>query len=450
MNTLDLAQKKVKLRRVSGTKGGEWQGPCPGCGGVDRFHVWPVQNEGKGFYWCRGCEKGGDNIQYLRDFEGMTFKDACAYLNIDIPDQPGQPGRNLTQKTTPPEKPRFQPETKTPPVELWQEKAGKLIAWAQGNLTKNTEALAWLAERGITAETAENYRLGWNPGEDGKDIYRNRKSWGLPEVLKDDGRPRALWIPRGLVIPYIVYGIIHRVRIRRPEDHRKPEWPEPYIMIEGSSSATMIIEPQRRAFVIVESELDAITVAVHNTLAGAVALGSVRVKPDAETYAVLKKALQILVSLDYDEAGKKAIGWWKEQFDRCDRWPVPQGKDPGEAYKLGIDLNQWIKVGLPPALTIATRTELHGPEKNFTPADYDDHREITDLAPPLYELLTLLRKNPGVVIYNSPNRFAVLRQGKYVGGRINELVFRVPEVTDYIMNHPAVEIDGGNLIYGGK
>jgi hypothetical protein len=444
MNTLDLALKKVKLRRVSGTKGGEWQGPCPGCGGVDRFHVWPMQNEGKGSYWCRGCEKGGDNIQYLRDFEGMTFKDACAYLNIDIPDQPGQPGRNLTQKTPPPEKPQFQPEVKTPPAELWQEKAEKLIAWAQGNLTTNAEALAWLAERGITAETAENYRLGWNPGEDGKDIYRNRKSWGLPEVMKDDGRPRALWIPQGLVIPYIVDGIVHRVRIRRPEGEPR------YYVLPGSSTATMIIEPQRRAFVIVESELDAITVAAHNAIAGAVALGSVSAKPDAETYAILQDALQILVALDYDAAGLKALKWWKEQFDRCDRWPVPKGKDPGDAIKMGIDLNIWIQMGLPPALTIATGTELRDPEKNFTPADYDDHREITDLAPPLYELLTLLRKNPGVVIYNSPNRFAVLRQGKYVGGRINELVFRVPEVTDYIMNHPAEEIDGGNLIYGGK
>jgi DNA primase len=300
MNVLDLATKKIKLRKVSSTRGGEYQGACPGCGGTDRFHVWPLQNEGKGSYWCRSCEKAGDNIQFLRDFEGLSFKDACAYLNVTLPERP----EHYTPSTAPSQKPEFTPENHAAPAELWQEKAEKLVSWAQENLKKNTEALAWLADRGINGETAENFRLGWNPGEDGKDIYRHRKSWGLPEILKEDGKPRALWIPQGLVIPYVVDRIVHRVRIRRPEGEPR------YYVIPGSSTATMIIEHARRAFVIVESELDAITVAAHNTLAGAVALGSVSAKPDAETCAILQGALQILVALDYDEAGLKAMKWW--------------------------------------------------------------------------------------------------------------------------------------------
>jgi len=31
VNTLDLAQQRVRLRKASTTNGGEWQGPCPGC-----------------------------------------------------------------------------------------------------------------------------------------------------------------------------------------------------------------------------------------------------------------------------------------------------------------------------------------------------------------------------------------------------------------------------------
>jgi hypothetical protein len=458
MNTLDMASRKVKLRKVSGTKGGEWQGPCPGCGGTDRFHVWPLQNEGKGSYWCRGCEKAGDNIQFLRDFEGMSFRDACAYLNIDMPESPTHHTPAPAQR----QKPEFTPEIHSPPAELWQEKAEKLVSWAQANLMKNAETITWLADRGISAETAENFRLGWNPGEEGKDIYRHRKAWGLPEILKDDGRPRALWIPIGLVIPYIVDRVIHRIRIRRPEGDPR------YYVIPGSSTATMIIEHTRRAFVIVESELDAITVATRNTLAGAVALGSVSVKPDAGTYDILQGALQVLVSLDYDAAGMKAMKWWREQFDRCDRWPVPRGKDPGEAVKLGIDLEKWIKAGLPPALTIqkngrtgvspvsiaspsaipASSPVIPAPDKDTRGQAAAGIQEdtIQKLSPPLRELYDLLQKNPGVIIFNSPNRFAVLRNGKYVGGRINELIFQVPEVTNYIMNHPATEIDGGNFI----
>ncbi|HBJ75259.1 MAG TPA: alpha helicase [Syntrophaceae bacterium] len=465
MNTLDLAQKKVMLRKVSGTYGGEWQGPCPACGGENRFHVWPNQNEGRGSYWCRSCEKAGDNIQFLRDFDGMGFKEACDELGIDLPDRPAQDARPSTTGPKPPQQqapPPFEPQESIPPADLWQEKAGKLIEWAHENLMKNVEVREWLAARGIDAKAASAARLGWNWGEPvtitdaqsprSKDIYRARKSWGLPEVLKDDGRPKALWIPVGLVIPYIIDGIVYRIRIRRPEGEPR------YYVLPGSSMATMIIGRDRRAYVIVESELDAIAVVANNTLAGAVALGSVSAKPDADAHAVLRGALQILNALDYgDEGGgakaaEGAMTWWAEHFDRCDRWPTPQGKDVGEAYELGIDLEKWIRKGLPPALTIGmpqTAREAAPGGAIGRGADRSD-RPVPDMPPALRELYDLLRKNPAVRIINSPGRFTVLRDGKYVGGRISELVFRTPGVTDYLLSHPAEEIDGGNFITGGR
>ncbi|MDI6688196.1 MAG: hypothetical protein QME06_08275, partial [Desulfobacterales bacterium] len=60
----------------------------------------------------------------------------------------------------------------------------------------------------------------------------------------------------------------------------------------------------------------------------------------------------------------------------------------------------------------------------------------------------LLLRNSSVQIINTPKRFVVLRSGKYVGGRISELVLQTPEVTKYILAHPDEIIDGGNLIYG--
>ena len=504
MNTLDLASRKVHLKKVSATNGGEWQGPCPECGGQDRFHVWPEQNAGKGGYWCRGCEKAGDNIQFLRDFEGISFVEACDYLNIPLPER-GNPsvasrgsapggvssfgngglgsGRN---PSLPPARPEFIPNEHVAPADLWQEKALKFVTWAQGNLAKDDAALAWLAARGISAETAVNFRLGWNIGEDGKDFYRARKAWGLPEVLKDDGRPKALWIPRGLVIPHIVDGVIYRIRIRRP-DESGPR----YYVLPGSSMAIMTIEPHRRAFVVVESELDAIACAVACPLAGAVALGSVAAKPDADAFAVLQGAIQILNALDYDAAGAKAMTWWADQFPKCERWPVPKGKDPGEAVKLGTDLNSWIEAGLPPVMTIESRTakgrdqaarqiedaaitiEAAFESVNNTIAStgaalstlmgtyaeniqkVEDLRtkeaeiiEKMNLSPLVVELRDLLRNNPKVQIINKPNRFTVLRDGRYVGGRINYLVFREPVVTEHILSHPAEEINATNLIIG--
>ena len=492
MNTLDLAMKNVVLKKASGTNGGEWQGPCPACGGDDRFHVWPEQNEGKGAYWCRGCGKTGDNIQYLRDFCGLSFRDACAELRIDLP-----AGRN-DFKTPPPQrtKPVFAPVSHASPADLWQEHAGKLVAWAQGCIENNQEILVWLAARGINHDAVVSSCLGWNPGETGKDLYRPRKSWGLPEILKADGRPKALCIPRGLVIPYISGGIIQRIRIRRPEHHRTEQWPAPYYVLPGSAMPTMLLGRERRAFVVVESELDAIACCSGNSLAGAVALGSVSAKPDAETFAVLQGALQILNALDFDAAGKQAMAWWAEHFPRCKRWPAPKGKDPGDAVRLGIDLEGWIKGGLPPALTIcAPKTGENGKTGRPTAASKGSERptaasktsdhvagvgQVIDVAeaapafpvrsepierapaagqpitnppgddgplsPPLRELYLLLRNNPTVRIINTATRYTVLRNGRYVGGRINELVFRDQECMKYLANHPAEEIHAGNYV----
>ncbi len=64
------------LRRTSLSRGGEYHGPCPWCGGTDRFIVW-AQNDR---YWCRQCQKKGDAIQLLRDYHGFSFKKACRRL----------------------------------------------------------------------------------------------------------------------------------------------------------------------------------------------------------------------------------------------------------------------------------------------------------------------------------------------------------------------------------
>lgn len=45
------AQHDTQLKKVAMSGGGEWAGPCPFCGGDDRFHVQPGQNR----WLCRMC-----------------------------------------------------------------------------------------------------------------------------------------------------------------------------------------------------------------------------------------------------------------------------------------------------------------------------------------------------------------------------------------------------------
>jgi hypothetical protein len=69
----------ARLKKV----GGEWVGPCPRCGGRDRFAI----NPRKRLFNCRGCGVGGDVIDLLRFVTGSTFAQAAELIG-DRPPSP--------------------------------------------------------------------------------------------------------------------------------------------------------------------------------------------------------------------------------------------------------------------------------------------------------------------------------------------------------------------------
>lgn len=333
MNLLYLL--KTPIRRVSTNKGGEYAGPCPLCGdggkggNSDRFHVWPNQGD-SGSWWCRRCNRGGDAIQYLREVEGMTYREACEALGVD----------SLREKR-PPEmaykRPEFSPRACDMAGEVWQAHAAKLVAYAHQCLLDCGQQMAWLQARGIGRESVLRHQLGWL----GTDYYRQRAAWGLPEELKADGKPKKLWLPMGVTIPcFDQHGSLQRVRIRRPEGDPR------YFLVPGSSTLCMIIGEGSIA-VVVESELDAITLAgVAPDGFVVVAMGNSSAKPDQGADRVLRSCRKILVALDSDEAGARAAAKWRQWYpDTTTRWPMIGGKDPGEAYAAGVDLRVWLEAG---------------------------------------------------------------------------------------------------------
>jgi putative DNA primase/helicase len=73
VSVVEIAQRHgAKLRR----EGREWIGPCPHCGGVDRFALWPA----KSLWHCRGCGTGGDPIKLEMHLSGRRFFDAVRTL----------------------------------------------------------------------------------------------------------------------------------------------------------------------------------------------------------------------------------------------------------------------------------------------------------------------------------------------------------------------------------
>ena len=83
----DLVSHDTPLKLATRSQGGVWRGPCPKCGGEDRFHVW----ETEGRYWCRGCGKTGDEIQYLRDFRGLSYREAARRVGKSLDEPPPPP-----------------------------------------------------------------------------------------------------------------------------------------------------------------------------------------------------------------------------------------------------------------------------------------------------------------------------------------------------------------------
>ena len=350
-NVLDLASRYVNPKKT----GKRYSSACPSCGGgknSTKFAIYPEDNEGLGSWYCFSCGKGGDAIQFLREFEGMSYRDACNYLGIAPKDKDPYPSLTPIPKRNG-GKPIWTPDPPgARPPDEWQEKARKFVNWAFENLMSmepDEGIKLWLANRGINEFVIKHFGIGWNPGDKSrKDLFRPRESWGLPTEMKD-GRKKKLWIPRGIVIPLLSEDRpirILRIRIRR-------ETGEPrYYVIPGSAMDCMVETPDNvRAYVLIESGLDARMVyfAAKNAglPVGVVSLGNSSRKPDAITAKALRDVPVILNALDYDDAGNKQSDWWTENFPRTIRWPVPLGKDPGEAFEKGLDIAGWIKAGLP-------------------------------------------------------------------------------------------------------
>jgi len=274
-NVLDLLEKAgITPKKMASTHGGEYHSECPGCGGKNRFHVWPEQNSGAGSFWCRSCKAAGDSISFVMSFEGLSFPEACARLGRELNDSAPQGGVVRIPRKRKPRVREYSPPADRPdPGGLWREKAEDLVAWAHDCLMKDPEHMSWLEGRGIQAETVEKYRLGWNPGKAGKDLFRPRESWGLQIEMKE-GRKKKLWIPRGLVIPMIDQGRVSRIRIRRPEGEPR------FYVLPGSQMGILITRKNARYYMVVEAELDALLVAQFaGDQLGVVGLGSASRRP---------------------------------------------------------------------------------------------------------------------------------------------------------------------------
>src|SRR5690606_37395350 len=72
--------------------------PCPMCGGRDRFRF--DDREGRGTYYCSGCD-AGDGVQLAMGITGLPFRDLAAEVERiagAVSRSPAKPASNTGEK----------------------------------------------------------------------------------------------------------------------------------------------------------------------------------------------------------------------------------------------------------------------------------------------------------------------------------------------------------------
>lgn len=300
---------------LRGPQAGERYGPCPRCGGRDRFHV--RHYNGREWWFCRQCHpKRGDAVDYLRWAHGMTYGEALRALGAEPPAR--QPARRPA--TTP--RGIVIPDhlDEAPPTE-WQAAMSALVERCAGDIPG--PVLRYLRdERGLSDDTIRRYRIGYNP--------RGQRVAG------------QWWIERGITIPTAYAGHLWRVNVRRRADDMG-DGRGKYIAAMGSRAQLFggdaLADPDVRTVIVCAGEFDAMLAQQHAPAGVAcVTYGSEAKRPGWE-FDYLTRDRRVIVAFDNDRAGDQYRQAWLSLGEQA---RVPTGKDITDFWRAGGNLGAWL------------------------------------------------------------------------------------------------------------
>jgi hypothetical protein len=356
--TTDLVALVPGLRQ----RGRYFSGPCPFCGGVDRFTIKRAED---GDLWiCRKCGDGKyhDAVAFRMRAEGRSFKEVTsderrvtsseqgagskwqvASGRWQVPLPPGEVRRGSAAGGSRPSRSELVSRISdfvSPPDEAWQirrlvtqkENADRLWAAPDEMGEKVWHYLrAW---RGLEPDTIRAYMLGFNP------------DWRL----LDEG----IRCPPGIHIPCMVGGQLWYVKVRLPKQVRtsvtRQNRPFPkYMVFKGSRAALFNADKLAgaRVAVVVEGEFDALLLGQFLPPGwAAVTMGGTANLPGPAFVPCFLHLERVLLRLDADAAGENALADWRRLLPRAEPLPpLPGGaKDITDYWRAGGDLRAWLGV----------------------------------------------------------------------------------------------------------
>ncbi len=325
---IDIVGSYVKLTR----RGNRWWGLCP-------FHSektpsFAVSQENN-LYYCFGCGKGGNVVNFLMDIASLSFPEAMDFLaqktGVDI---------HLVSSNE-------QTKSNIKALEDLYLRVAKTFHWLLYNHPHATEARDYLESRGINRETSEVFSLGWAPS-DGQWLYgflmekKYSAQFLATSGLFSSKSPKWSFFVDRLMFPVMpdmgrVIAFSGRgLNDKGPKYKNSPETAlyKKSLHLYGLGQAKKSIRDTKRA-VICEGNLDVLSCYQSGIKEAVAPLGTALTENQTKT---LKRLTQTIVLMfDGDEAGidgtMRAALLAEEQGLNVQAVSIPPGMDPADLMK---------------------------------------------------------------------------------------------------------------------
>lgn len=289
-------------------------------------------------------------IDYVQERDKCSFREACETLGLDFDSE--RPDRFSSLRK---DNGKTESTHTVPPPEAWQDRARQFVEYAQTQLWEGPDSwgIEYLRGRGLTDAMILDAGLGYNP----KDWRDAPERWGLIG--------KKIWLPAGVVIPWVIGGDLWRVnvRLREPFRNRKGKLTK-YIGPRGWAGGNPLYNADAlgmdKPAVLTEGEIDALTIEqVACDLVTPVATGSTHGSRRTRWLARLALPPRVLVAYDNEEdRGDEASKYWLGALSNAKRWR-PYWEDANAMAQDGASVRRWIEAGLG---GIVSRSSLAIPE----------------------------------------------------------------------------------------
>ena len=156
VNTIDIISLAGEYTKLEHRSGNDWWGCCPFHGEkTPSFHI----DGDKKFYYCFGCHKGGNAINFIMEMEKLSYVDAVTSLakraGVPIKYQDGY---------TPDADRKKKGEEIDSYIELY-ERTTSMFHYMLLETEQGRHALDYIKKRGVSQEIIEKFKLGYSPAD---------------------------------------------------------------------------------------------------------------------------------------------------------------------------------------------------------------------------------------------------------------------------------------------